>query len=51
VAAEDQANLTQAVLAIAFVQAAAAGSCGPLAKEALAGWFDRLGYEAPEPDA
>lgn len=50
-AAESQANLTRAMLAIAYVHAVAAGDWRPGAKEALAGWLDRLGYKAPEPDA
>ena len=50
-AAESQANLTRAMLAIAYVQGAAAGAWRPGAKEALAGWLDRLGYTALEPGA
>ena len=50
-AAESQANLTRAMIAIAYVQAVAAGAWRPGAKEAPTGWLDRLGYEAPEPEA
>jgi len=50
-AGESQANLTRAMLAIAYVQAVAAGAWRPRANEALAGWLDRLGYKAPEPEA
>lgn len=50
-AGESQANLTRAMLAIAYVQSAAAGGWRPGAKAALAGWLDRLGYQPVESEA
>ena len=40
-------DLTRAMLAIADVQAVAAGSWRPGERDALAGWLGRLGYHAP----